>query len=171
MYDHHDSEKRYIDELADYTDRLLSEEPTEEQSEPSSDPELTGLKDTLKMMKRVIGPGKPSKELHDQVLANLAREYRAAGFSERKQTLWQRLFSWFSPQQNGWQSSGSRQRGYVLRYAAVMAIVLLAACFIFPAIGDTLPGAALTPTALVPVFLVFGLVIAIFYYWFIRRKR
>ena len=171
MHDHLDSENRYNDELADYTDRLLSEEPSEGQNEPNSDPELAALKETVKMMKQVIGHGKPSKRLHDRVLGNLTREYKAAGFSGQPQSFWRRLFSLSAPQQNEWRSSGSRQRSLVLRYGAIMVVVMLATCFILPSIGDNLPGAAINQTVLVPVFLAFGLIIASVYYWFTRRKR
>lgn len=174
MSDHPDSDARYSEELADFTDRVLSNQPAPGDVAPTEDPELRALKSTIAAMKQAGEGGEPTQAVHDRILARLIAEWKRTGLDRAKKPwlagIFGRLFP-RPPDRSAWHSARKRQRGQILRYAAAGLIVLLAAFFLLPAVETGLTGAALDPVGLIPALLFFGAVLIIVIVWLFKRKR
>ncbi len=172
MTDNEKHRSPHIDnQLADFTDTLLSKDGEDKVELSTQDQEVRELQETVVRLHRAIGSDAPSKELARRIHTRLADEWKEAELNASAETFWQRWLKRLFPPRSTWQSSSRRQRRTAL--AAVATVILIAIILLpFSSYGDSvLTGSAGGDDGLLPAFVVVGGVIGLILLWQSTRKK
>jgi hypothetical protein len=163
---HHD------DELAEFTDQLLSGDEPETLTMAAHDRELLALQEIVVRLKRAFETDQPDEDMTRQAQSHLVAEWHKAGFDAQAESAWQRWQRNLTASRPAWQPSSKRRRIHVAILIAVIGIVLFALLLITTPISDSLPGAAGGgQVGLGPAILILGFVLGGVVWWFIRRQQ
>jgi len=167
MADHLKPDTPDLDQqLANFTDEVLSDAQLETQAMMAQNQELRALQEIVLRLKRAFGTRQPDEAMANRVRSNLIAAWRQQQSDPQRDAWWQR---WYRRIAGG-------QTGRVWRpiYAlAVVIVVILATTLLFPASpapGGGLPGAAGGLAGFIPALLILGVVLVVVYIWLTRRK-
>ena len=155
MTDHSSSEDRNMDDqLAEFADQVISGQSPEDIS-TTEDAEMWDLQNTIiKIQENVLESG-PDERMASRIKANVLKEYaKEFGGAVQKDKSPNWLSRLINPREKNWQASASRNRGLVLRIAAVAAAVILALIPFANIPQGDLQGAAVGEIGLIPIFLI-----------------
>lgn len=165
----HNIDDNIDDDLAAYTDRLLSGEGSGEVEVLAPDDELRGLQETVERLWKVLGPEQPDEAMAERIHDSLTAEWRAAGLEDQVATPLGRRWPWLSRALDGL-ALGKPQMGYALAGVAAVVLLLGLALCLTPSADEALPGAALSETNFALFALVVGGVLGGIAWWFVRRR-
>jgi hypothetical protein len=157
------------DQLANFTDLLLSEKTTKEEEMPfASDPELRALEETVLHLKNTFGENGPSEAVIRRMQKNINREWQQQKVMASK-PFWEKWFAIFQPNKEKWQSQRSRQRASMILYAATVFGLFLTSIFLYNGIYSNQPAASGQNLGAALLITFGGLVL--FTIWYFHRKR
>jgi len=165
-----DHEQRLDDELAEFTDRLLSGEVKDERRESAQTPELRALEGTVTSLKQALVERPADPVIAERVQARLASEWKASGHVQPRQALHARR-SWISRLASRIERSSTRPRLYAFRYAVVVILILVGVLILSPSLDASLTGMAGGMGGWIPLLLVGIVAIAAILVWFFTRHR
>ena len=170
MTDHATSEDRYMDDqLAEFADQVISSKAPED-IPTSEDADMRNLQNTIIKIQENVVEGGPDARMASRIKANVLKEFaKEFGGATQKETAQNWLSRLISPREKSWQSTSSRNKGLVLRIAAVAAAVILAMIPFATVPEGDLPAAAIGDIGLIPVFLIV-LAAGVITYFIFRRK-
>jgi len=151
-------------ELADFTDEVLSGVQPETQTMLSENPELRGLQQTVLRFKRAFGTRQtPDEALARRIQANLVAAWRKEP-ELQPEPWWQRWWRGITPRPT--------RRGWGPMVALVVVLLVIMATSLVVPFSPTSPGpgAAGGWAGLVPAMLILGGVLVVICIWLIRRK-
>ena len=150
------------DDLAEFTNQLLSGESSNVMDKNTEEQEMRDLQDTVISMQRAFGQEEPDEALAARIRDALVAEWRRSGSDARPANWFARLF---------WRNAASgRRRINRLALAAATVLVVILGLVLSPSgQSGSLPGTALqgNPTVAI-VFL--GFVLGGVLWWAIRRR-
>jgi hypothetical protein len=152
-------------QLADFTDEVLSGVQPETQTMLSENQELRPLQETVLRFQRAFGTRQtPNEALARRVQANLIAAWRNQ--PELQPEPWWRRWS------RGISLPAARRGWAPVSALVVVLIVVLATSLLVPASpsGGGLPGAAGGWAGVIPALLILGIVLVVICIWLIRRK-
>ena len=158
MYNNTEQDDHNLDDqLAEYTDRLMSMEGVEDIGLSEQDSELRSLQEMVGRLKRMLKGTQPSAATNLRLRANLIAAWRKYNPKPQLETT----------QRSGWLEPilrriiGTTQRTVTLRLAFVAAIILLVVAFFTPTIGSALTGTAGVEGSWVPIAIAMGVVVIV----------
>ena len=158
MYNHTEQDDHNLDDqLAEYTDRLMSMEEIEDIGLSEQDPELRSLQEMVGRLKQLLTRKQPSAATNLRLRANLTAAWRKYNPKIQRETT----------RRPGWLESilrrmrGTTQRTVSLRLAFVTVIILLVVAFFTPTIGTALTGTAGVEGSWVPIAIAIGVVVIV----------
>ena len=129
------------DQLANFTDLLLSEKTTKEEEMPfASDPDLCALEETVLHLKNTFREDGPSEAVIRRMQENINREWQQQKIKASK-PFWKKWFSILQPTRQKWQSQRSHQRVSMVLYAVVVGLLLISV-FLFNGVSSGHPAAS-----------------------------
>lgn len=169
MADHLKPDTPDLDEqLADFTDEVLSGVQPETQTMFSENQELRDLQETVLSFKRAFGTRQtPDEALARRVKTNLIAAWRNQ--PELQPEPWWRRWTrgiTLGPARRGW----SPLYALVVVMIVILATSLLVPLSPAPSGGGGLPGAAGGWAGLIPAMLILGVLLVVVCIWLIRRK-
>ena len=159
------------DELAEFTDQVLSEDMPESLDAVTQDQELLELQRIVVHMRQAFGADQPDEAMAERIRTNLVREWNRLGPGPgvRMDTVspLDRLSRGLSIRRL------TRGQAYAFSLLVMMVVVGVLVVLLSPdtSTGPTLPGAAQGESGLLPVVLVLGIALAGVLWWLIRRGR
>ncbi len=143
MIEHRDFDDRELDDqLADFTDKLLSKDETLEASLAREDAELRALQEMVVLLHKAVGEQQPSPATTSRIRSGLIAEWHQlqGKIKERpaRRLVWSRDFL----RRLGWSFKRQGRRRLVLGVAAVTTVVLLALVWLFSDAGLELKATA-----------------------------
>ena len=148
--------KRLDEELASFTDRVLSEKQVDSAEPASPDSELRRLEQTVLRLKSAFGPPEqPPAAAAERIRQHLAREWQQSApipsstlpEDDEGRSSWQ---SWMR-RHFGWDTPSRRRRTLTLVFSSLAVVTLLAALVFSPAASVSQPAAA----GRIPILVVF----------------
>jgi hypothetical protein len=150
------------DQLANFTDLLLSEKTTKEEEMPfASDPELRALEETVLHLKNTFGENGPSEAVIRRMQKNINREWQQQKVAASK-PFWKKWFAIFQPTKEKWQSQRSRQRAVIFSYAVLMVGLFLISILLFNGVYSGQPATSGHNLNIALLFASGGLVLLVF---------
>jgi hypothetical protein len=145
------------DELAEFTDRLLSSGDEIKAQKTVNDDSLTELKRTAIRMKTAARMARPSASVSARIRARLLREWKEQSAQPKRLAFFKALFEPMSVPR------------FAMLGGTVILLLLSVVIFIVPTTSP-LPGAAVSVNTWAPLFIFFGIVLIILIFWFDRRR-
>lgn len=156
------------DQLADYTDSILSASNFEQDEATfAPDPELRALQQTALHLKEAFGNDDPEEAVIQRIQRNVVNQWQQTD-REEKTTNWQTWIEKIRPTERKWQSQRSRQRFSMALSLAALAVLLLVAIPLLNVTDINQPGASgqnLNVYALIALGVLILLAV-----WLFRRK-
>lgn len=138
--------KPNLDErLADFTDRLMAGEAADKAAASDADRELASLQETVEKAWRNLRAPQPDSAMRNRIRSGLAAEWLEKGPQAQGK-------------KKGWISPREKNRIFLLRLTAVVAILGIAALVVAPKIDMYLTGATQSKGG---VILIGGIVVAV----------
>ena len=156
------------DELADFTDRLLSGKGLAEPEFSFEDEELQKLQKIVVELKHTRDALLPGEAYHQRLHAALMEEWRLIEQTTQP-TQTPRYKNWGNWLKNIWDLP--RPRGITLSLAAAATFLLLVALLVPPLTGGSLKGAAGLNSALPPYIFILALVCGLVIFWLLRHPK
>lgn len=151
------------DQLADFTDHILSEETTQKDENPfDPDLELRALEQTALRLKNAFKDDGPSETVIQRMHQKIAMQQQEMKKSEPFWSNW-------IPSRQKWQPQYRRQRVGMVLYAATVLGLFLISIFLFNGGHSDQPAASGQNLSAGFMVAVGGLIL--FAIWFFRRKR
>lgn len=157
-------DRRLDDQLAEFTDQVLSRESTGEPQMAPETEELRKLQEVVLRLKENGTQRTTSPSFAARLRAVLQEEWRHAGLASQNnqpaQPGFLKKFIQDATQEMHRYVEQSQPRTLALQFGAVLVVVLLVAAMILPPdSGGVLTGAAGTGAAIVPIIIVGGLLL------------
>lgn len=152
------------DQLADFTDNILSEKSAQADENPfSPDPELRALEKTVQRLNNAFHNEDPSKVVVQRMRKNIA-----ANWQQQEQTKSESFWKKWIPAKQKWQSQRSRQRrDMAISLAMLFVLMILTIPFL---IGTNLDQPAASGQTLSTGFLVAIAGLVLLAVWLYRNK-
>ena len=160
----------FEDQLADFTDYILSEETAKKKEEPSfsQDPELRALEQTVQRTKNAFNEDGPSEAAINRMRQNIAMQWRQQEIKENM-PFWKRWRAVLQPSRQKWQSQRSRQRLNMVFTLAILIALMLVSAPLLKGIDPDQPAASGQNLIAGILIALGGLTLLVF--WFFRRKQ
>lgn len=156
------------DQLADFTDRILSDDPRkQDEATFAPDPELRALEQTARRLKAAFTAGEPDRVVIQRMHNGIIEKWHHQGNFNAKM-LWYRLTH--RPGRSGqkWTSGQSRRRISIAISLATLLVILLLAIPFLNSSGTGQPGASgQNPSSFILIALG-GLILLVM--WLYRRR-
>ena len=150
------------DQLANFTDLLLSEKTTKKgENLFASDPDLRALEETVLHLKNTFGENGPSEAVIRRMQKNINREWQQQKVMASK-PFWEKWFAIFQPSGQKWHPQRSRQRVSMISYAAVVVGLFLISIFLFNGVYSGQPATSGHNLNIALLFASGGLVLLVF---------
>ncbi len=143
--------------LADFTDRLMAGETAEQAAASDAGRELASLQETVEKALRAMRVPPPEAEIRNRIRTRLAAEWLEKGPPAQERNV-------------KWVSSRERNRKFLLRLAAVAAVLAIAAVLVAPKIDTLLTGAAQKKEGLIIIGGIFLIVLLVILIWPTRKS-
>ena len=161
--------KTLEDQLADFTDNILSENTAEvNENSFTSDPELRDLQQTALHLKNTFHEDGPSEIVIQRMHKNIIRQWRQQE-NKASKPLWNKFLSFFQPPNQGWKSQRSRQQLSMMSFAVMVLMVFFISIFFFNGVYSDQPAAGGHNLGVDFLVAVFGAIL--FTIWLFRRKQ
>ena len=173
MDEHLDLNSKKLDEqLADFTDKLLSEDQTMDVAAlTSQDSELQALQKTVMLLRKAVTEQQPSSGMSNRIRSGLVDEWRQMGTDERREPA--RGLDWGRDllRRLGQPFSHQRRRNLALGFVVVMVALLLVVVLLTQDSGFNLTAAAGMGDLGLPLILALVLVGGGILWWLFRSKK
>jgi hypothetical protein len=162
------NEPSLADQLADFTDRILSDETLgQEEATFAPEPGLRALEQTAQRLKAAFAENEPDPTVIQKMRNNIIEQWRQQE-NHASESIWHTLTSRFVTPRQKWTSLQSRKRFNIAVSLATLVVLLLVAIPFMKISGTGLPGASgQNPSAFVLIALVGLILLAL---WLFRRK-
>lgn len=159
------------DELAEFTDQVLSGDMPESLDAATQDQELLELQRVVVHVRQAFGADRPDEAMAERIRSNLVKEWNRIGPGPgvRMDTV--------SPLDRLSRGLGlhrlTRGQAYAFSLLVVIVVVGVLVALLSPdtSTGPSLPGAAQGESGLLPLVLVLGIALAGILWWLIRRGQ
>jgi hypothetical protein len=169
MSEHQNNKPDIEDQLATFTDLLLSEKTAKKDESPfAPDPELRALEETVFRLKNTFREDGPSEAVIRRMQKNINREWQQQKI-RASQPFWEKWLVIFQPTKQKWQSQRSRQRVSMILYAVTVLGLFLTSIFLYNGVYSDQPAASGQNLGAALLVTFGGLVL--FTIWFFHRKR
>ena len=162
------NEQWIVDQLADFTDSILSE-TTLDQDEATfaSDSHLRALEQTAQSLKTAFAGSEPDEAAIQKMYNNIIVKWRK---QEKviSESVWQKLTRTFNPPQQKWASQQSRRRFSIVASLATLVVLLLLTIPTLNISGTGLAGASGRNPSIFVLIAFVGLILVAM--WLFRRR-
>ena len=172
MSEHLDlNDQKRDEQLADFTDKLLSKGEAADASLASQDSELRALQETVMLLHEAIAEERPSPGMADRIHTSLVDEWRQAGTGEQQDPDREQEWARGLLRRLGSPFKRPRRRNLAFGFVAVMAVLLLAVVLLSPDIGFDLTATAGMGGLGLPLTLVLVLAGGGIIWWLFRSRK
>ncbi len=156
------------DQLADYTDRILSRKAVkQDEATFAPDPDLRALEQTALRLKTAFGNDGPDEAAIQRMRSNVIEGWQR-GESKVSDPFWQKWIKAFKPSDQKWQSQRSRQRFSMALSIATLIVLMLISIPFLSTTGSSQPGASGQTLNAVVLIALCGLILLAV--WLFHRK-
>ncbi|MEW5871925.1 MAG: hypothetical protein AB1894_21835 [Chloroflexota bacterium] len=170
MVEYNDLKPQRLDDLlAEFTDRLMSMNASEDLPLDSQDQELKALQETVILLKRALADERPSPVMAERIRRSLSVEWKRADRKYQKAPgLVDRAKDFLGSL--GQSVQHSRQRSFALSFAAVAVLVVLVVLLAAPELVEPITGVAWGSEEWVPAVIILLALFVLGLLWLLRSK-
>ncbi len=155
------------EQLADYTDAILSRQESALDRDSEAGPEIAGLQKTVRLLRHAVTDTQPGRAVAARIWPRLASEWRQVNRSRRASASQQEPVSIL---QSLWQFLFGRPRNAALSFAVALVVLAMVALVAVPGFGKSLAAAAGNPNNVILAMLLIGCLVFIGLLLWTRRK-